>query len=803
MGTSRFFILAGFGLVLVLMAILTFTGLTQMAVMHERMEEVVREYDGKIAAVSVMRNAARERAIALHRMAIMKDPFDRDEELSRFRAFAGEFIQARDKLRSMKLTPAERDALARSLELARAGEESQEAVAELIVAGHLSEANRLLLNRVIPTQTLVLSQLDALQEVQREAAHKAAGAASAGYGRTYAYMVALGFVAMTLGAFTAAYVLRRVTYTEGALFQEKERAQVTLDSIGDGVITTDREGRVNYLNPIAEQLTGWKTAEARGQLLRRVFHAVSGRTRDGVEHPAYDGVLDGRVVGLENDMLLISKDGREFAIENSAAPIRNHGGDVIGTVLVFRDVTQSREMGRQLAWQAAHDDLTKLINRREFDLRLARAVESAKSQGRQHALLYMDLDQFKVVNDTCGHMAGDELLRRLAAPLQAQIREKDVLARLGGDEFGVLLEDCPLEAALRVANGLREVIQNFRFTWDDKNFELGVSIGLVPVTAESASAANVRSIADAACYAAKEKGRNRVHVYQANDQELLRRQGEMQWVSGITKAFEENRFRLYYQPIQPVAPARAEGQDGEHHHCEILLRMVDEEGRVVSPAEFIPAAERYGLMPTLDRWVIRTLFSTVGEMWREAGKAHLPSRLCSINLSGASINDEYFPEFLRDQIALYRIPPAALCFEITETVAITNLSRAREFIRNLKEIGCRFALDDFGSGMSSFAYLKDLPVDYLKIDGLFVKDMVHDPVDFAMVEAINRIGHVMGIQTIAEFVEDDAILEKLRTLGVDFAQGYGICRPQPLEWGTAPHYRLPEEGSGQQKRIHS
>jgi EAL domain-containing protein (putative c-di-GMP-specific phosphodiesterase class I) len=382
-------------------------------------------------------------------------------------------------------------------------------------------------------------------------------------------------------------------------------------------------------------------------------------------------------------------------------------------------------------------------------------------------------------------MAGDELLRQITALLQAHIRKTDTLARLGGDEFGLLLTQCPLNAAQRIANTLREEVQQFRFTCEDKVFTVGISIGLVLIDMESENTASLLSLADAACYAAKNKGRNRVHVYQQDDLDLNLQRGEMQWVTRLVQALEDNRFRLYTQSIIPVIPTQP---DGEHY--EVLLRLQDEAGQLVSPMAFIPAAERYNLMHRIDRWVISTLFSTQAQHYRESWN-HCQhengqhenfqcSYLYAINLSGTSINDDQFIDFLHEQFALHQIPPQVICFEITETVAISNLTKAAQLIRDIKNLGCRFALDDFGSGMSSFAYLKNLPVDYLKIDGGFIQHIVENPVDLAVVEAINQVGHVMGIQTIAEFVENNAILEKLRTLGVNYAQGYGIAKPCPL-----------------------
>ena len=476
-------------------------------------------------------------------------------------------------------------------------------------------------------------------------------------------------------------------------------------------------------------------------------------------------------------------------------PFYEADGSVSGVAVNVRDITEAHNLSDQLSYQATHDGLTGLINRREFERRLERVLESAKSAKTEHALCYLDLDQFKVINDTCGHVAGDELLRQLGELLQKQVRKRDTLSRLGGDEFGVLIEHCSLGHAKQIAKELRKVIQDVQFVWEDKNFSLGVSIGLVPITADGGSITNVLSMADTACYAAKDKGTNRIHVYREDDTELARRYGEMQWVSRINRALEENRFHLVFQPIVPVA-----GLESLRNHYELLLRLEDEDGSTVWPDSFLPAAERYNLSTNLDRWVIGRAFR-----WLADYPQHLKRLfLCSINLSGHSLGNGKFLEFVIQQFEETNLPPQKICFEITETVAIANLTSATRFIKALSELGCRFALDDFGSGLSSFAYLKNLPVDFLKIDGMFVKDIVDDPIDFAMVRSINEIGHVMGKQTIAEFVENEDILEKLREIGVDYAQGYGIGRPRPIEEitrgikveGMSPVGRLVKQASG-------
>ena len=555
---------------------------------------------------------------------------------------------------------------------------------------------------------------------------------------------------------------------EDALFREKESAQITLQSIGDGVITTDGKLIVEYLNPVAAELTGWRFEEAQGRHIDEIFRGFHEETCEPLENPLSVAIRRTRAIKSVRPTLLIKRDGNEMYIESTAAPIRDGSGAVSGGVLVFHDVSESRELNRKLSYHASHDILTGLVNRREFEQRLERSLRSAKARETSYALCHVDVDQFKMINDTCGHGAGDALLGQIGVLLKTKIRWRDTLSRLGGDEFGVLLESCSLEEAMAMADLLRETIRNYKFVWEERTFRIGCSIGVVPITGDSEDVAALLQAADSACQAAKEGGRNRVYSFQENDIDLMRRRREMQWAARINNALEESRFELFRMTIQPLQKA----DPGAHY--ELLLRMKDEMGKIVSPNEFIKAAERYGITPQIDRWVVRNalrwLISEADERERLA--------MCSINLSPQSFTDEKFLPDLQGWVRDSGIDGSKLCFEITEHAAIQSYSQANRFINAMKDLGCKFALDDFGVGHSSFGYLKNFPVDYLKIDGAFVKGILHDPIDLEMVRSINEIGHLTGKQTIAEFAENSAIIEKLRGLGVDYAQGYGISTPQ-------------------------
>lgn len=559
--------------------------------------------------------------------------------------------------------------------------------------------------------------------------------------------------------------------SEELLFAEKERFLVTLNSIDDAVITVDTNGSVTYLNAKATELTGWKGIESVGRPFRQIVNLFNADSRAPLEDLVRCAMDENSSYRLPSSLFLAHRDGFVISVKQFVSPMRNRKNEVIGAVVALHDITDAKKMEQSLTYQATHDALTGLINRTEFENRLRHSIERSKTDKIIHALLYLDLDNFKIINDTCGHVAGDQLLRQITKILQEKLRRGDVLARLGGDEFGAILEGCPVERATQIASEICKVIQDYIFIWETHNFNIGASIGLVPINEDCNDIDQLLSLADSSCYAAKDLGRNRVHVYQEDDASVMKKKGEMQWISRINKALQEDRFILYFQAIAPI------NCDEVGLHFEILLRMLDEHGNLIPPGAFLPAAEHYDIIKILDHWVVRSTFAWLNDHPDIAKQV----KLCSINLSGNSIGDEHFMHHLTEHFRKCQFSAEKICFEVTETAAIQNLSVASLFIDTIKELGCSFSLDDFGSGMSSFGYLKQLNIDYLKIDGLFVKDIVIDPVDAAMVKSINEVGQMMGLKTIAEYVENDEVLDVIREIGVDFAQGYGLSRPKPLD----------------------
>jgi diguanylate cyclase (GGDEF)-like protein/PAS domain S-box-containing protein len=554
------------------------------------------------------------------------------------------------------------------------------------------------------------------------------------------------------------------------LSAQHERLRVTLHSIGDGVITTDAQGRVEYLNPIAERLTGWTNSAARGRPSETIFRIVRDVTRLPVRSPVRVSLSEDRSVGLADHTILISRDCQEYYIEGSAGQIRNAAGETLGVVLVVRDVSGQRRLNDEMKYRATHDALTGLLNRDEFERRLQLALAAAHGGEAEYALMYVDLDRFNLVNDAAGHAAGDQVLKQVAGMVSRLVRKGDACARLGGDEFGLILEHCSIEAAQGIAQVICQGIDAVRFQHGNQRFHIGASIGLVPVDARWPTTASILQAADSACYAAKAAGRNRVHTYFAADEMIEAHRKDMQWVRRLEQALDKGQFALHWQQITAL------GDDTGGLHGEILLRLVDNDGAMIPPGAFLPSAERFHMASRIDRWVVRELFEWMAE--HRAALLHVDT--IAINLSGQSIGDRDFHRYVTELIETIAFDRQKLCFEITETAAITNLNDAIGFFESMRKFGVRFALDDFGSGVSSFGYLKSLPVDYLKIDGQFIRDLANDRVDQATVRCIRDVAKITGKKTIAEFVETEAVETLLREMDIDYAQGFLRHRPAPL-----------------------
>lgn len=560
--------------------------------------------------------------------------------------------------------------------------------------------------------------------------------------------------------------------SQRALEGEQQRAQITLASIGDGVVTTDANGLITYLNPIAEKLMGWTITDVENTPLRSIFDIYIEYSRKPAINPLYRCLEEQRPIESSGNILFRNRHGKELVIEQSASPIRDKDNGLIGAVMVFRDNTESQKMARQLSFHASHDSLTGLHNREMLDRAIVQVLSDIKSSDDQHTLCHLNINNFKLINDSCGHAAGDKLLQEVA---QLLLREthlpSDTIARLGADEFGILLRGCPIESAPAIAQQIITAIQRYRFTNNDNSYEIGASVGLAAINSEASDLLDINNAAETACRLATEHGGNRHHVFHLEDEEQRQRRQEKQLITQLLNAEKNDHFTLYYQPIAPISHLRNEACS-----YELLLRLNDPNGGIIPPGQFIGAAERYNMMATIDRWVIRNAlqyFAHNPAVFNAAG--HF-----TINLSGQSLTDESCYHYIASLLQDIDTDNGKICFEITETAAIRNVVNASRFISAIRDLGCKFALDDFGSGMSSFAYLKHLPVDFLKIDGMFVKGLIEDQIDLAMVRSINDIGHVLNLKTIAEFVESASILNKLEQLGVDYAQGYHVAKPEPL-----------------------
>lgn len=571
----------------------------------------------------------------------------------------------------------------------------------------------------------------------------------------------------------------------------QDLAHIALQSLTHAVITTNLQGQIQYCNTSAQKLLRHARASlSYNNLVGIELHAILPLLHRQTHQPINPFIAQLRThpqaLAIVDQAILVTDAHQEHTIDITVAPMYDADQNLIGAVFMLQDVTEATQAIQTLEWQASHDSLTGLVNRTEFEAQLTQIIQAAQVSTQTHTLCYIDIDQFKIFNDTAGHNAGDALLQQLSHMFQQEVRSTDILSRLGGDEFGILFHNCSLKEAYQIIERIYQQVRQFRFLWREQSFSVSASFGLVQIDSASQNLTAVLREADAACYAAKEAGRNRIHLYCSDDSELMRQRSERLWIIRITQAIEAQRFQLYAQAIAPIirngavrSPLEV-GQFKFERHMEILLRMIDHDGTIIPPGAFIPAAERYGLMTAIDRVVIETFFQSYAQACLSNSGRPLDRCLYTINLSARSLNDPQFIQFVKKQFEQYRLPPQMICFEITETTAISNIDQASQFIQELKQMGCHFALDDFGSGMNGFAYLKQLDIDYLKIDGSFIKNITTDKVDQELVACMNRIAHVLGVKTVAEWVENDAILQKLSELDVDYAQGYGIHKPEPL-----------------------
>ena len=579
-------------------------------------------------------------------------------------------------------------------------------------------------------------------------------------------------------------IARDVSYRKNLelnLSRSKRQAQYTLESITEGVITTDNEGRIDYMNAAAEALIGVNRDDATGHKAGELYSLIDEADRRALGDPVERSLSIRRRVNMGRRALLVSRDGKhEHSVEVTASPIKGPGNSLSGTVVVIHDVSEIRGLTRQMSYQAAHDALTGLINRREFERRLEEAMDTAHSEDAVHILAYMDLDRFKAVNDSCGHIAGDNMLREVASLIKDQVRDSDFVARLGGDEFGTLLIGCPLDKAQQIAGDICNAVADYRFVWQDKIFNIGISIGLVEVSHTSGTMQDVMSAADSACYVAKQRGRGQVHVYSARDEAVARERGDIQWLRQLQNALRDNRFELATQPIIATSSGSASGPA-----VEVLIRMPDERGRVENSADFLRSAERYQLMPQIDRWVVNATLAAIG-----AGEIKLASqRSCAINISAQTLSDESFLGFVVEALDVSGVAPGSICFEVTESAISTNIQYAQRFIEVLHGIGCEFALDDFGSGLGAFSSLKHLPIDYLKIDGTYTRNLQSDQVNQEMVAAMIKLARTMHFRVVAEQVEMQEDFDWLRDAGIDFVQGNFVDSPVALGTSTTGTYR--------------
>ena len=748
--------------------LVTFFALTfisvQIKTTQAQINEIVTSNNKKSRLVVEMQQSARDRSLALYSMVSAKDAFDYDAFYINYKHQAALFINARQAFLSMPLSKKEQELINHQGKLSRLALPQQNIIIKLLHKRRFDDAAKLLIKKSIPAQNAVLTQLTKIIDFQNDNNEKIVTQLQSKTEKNIVIIVAMSVVILLLTIFTALYVITRITRTEELLYFEKELAQITLQSIGDGVITVNKNYMIQTINPVAEMLADVKKHDVINKNILSIYDGESPKQRSQINQNLEKTSIQRSLF----DFTLTKKDGTKFEVEHTIAPIIDNNKNILGAVIILRDVTEVRTMEKRLSYQASHDALTGLINRREFEVRLKQTIRNAIAEDLTHSICFLDLDKFKIINDTSGHAAGDEFLKQVSKTIQSLLRQTDVLARLGGDEFAIILDSCSIYQAKNICTQIIKKIKDTRFNWGKNSFEAGASIGIVPITKLTVSVSEVMSSVDAACYEAKDKGRNRVQVFEPNDAEFVKHQLETSWIQKIKTAIDENQFELYFQELKNINPTHPTPTS-----IELLIRLNDN-GNVISPDSFIPTAERYNLMPMIDEWVISNTFDFINEY----NKKHDSDIRVAINLSGQSLSEDSVLNLITKLLRKNKhLKKELICFEITETAAIANMSKAIEFIAQIKLIGCKFSLDDFGSGLSSFSYLKSMAVDNIKIDGVFIRDIHIDPINKIFVESIHNISKIMGIRTTAEYVENEEILNCIKSIGIDYAQGYHISKP--------------------------
>lgn len=753
-------------------ALLTMTAaglvIQQLNSTKSQIYEIVNTNNEKSRLYVEMQKAARERSLLLYKMVNQRDPFDRDETYIQLKRQAGIFLLARQNLLKIPLSDEEKKLFEEQTELTIYSVKIQNQVVLHLQNDEFKSAYDLLLEKSIPAQDTVINQLSNLIHFQHLNNEKIVSHFKQEFRKNTLLFIISVITILIFTFIIASYVIRRIVKTEKQLFFEKELAQITLNSIGDGVITVDKDYYIQSINPVAETLAGIKRKSVIGGNILTIYKQRSGNQKKNID----DLFISSEVKRSLFDFTLIQADGTHNEVEHTIAPIIDINNVVLGAVIILRDVTKIRSMEKRLSYQASHDALTGLINRREFEVRLKQSIRNAHTEHTTHSICFMDMDKFKIINDTSGHAAGDEFLKQVSKTIQSILRQTDVLARLGGDEFGIILESCSINQAEIICSQIIKTIKDTRFHWNKNSFEVSASIGIVPISQLTSSVSEVMGSVDAACYEAKDKGRNRIQVFEPDDAEYVKHKKETSWIQKIKTAIANDSFELYYQEIMPLNKYLPQAKT-----VELLLRL-NIADKVISPDSFIPTAERYDMMPLIDAWVISHAFDFLN-LYKQQKNTDIR---IAINLSGQSLSEDSVLNLITRHIRKNKsLIKENICFEITETAAIANLSRAIEFITSVKHMGCKFSLDDFGSGLSSFSYLKNMPVDNLKIDGIFIRDINVDPINKAFVESIHNIGKMMGLNTTAEYVESEAILDTIKEIGIDYAQGYHIGKPAPLK----------------------